>query len=396
MADFSAITQSECCNLKLPNGCNLNNSRTIVLQSVINEIREHGRTSMHAEVCGVLVGTLCWDGGPYLLIDGRIEGKHASHQSGSVTFTSETWDYIHEELAAKYPDKRIVGWYHTHPGFGIFLSNMDAFIHENFFSFPWEPAYVFDPQAETEGFFFRIGKDLVREEVCVCADVAPSVKEPPAEFANAGKIVIKDTVRRHYLLPMSAAVIAVVCLGCFALFSMNKVRSTEEAVRASETKVEALRGVLANKDAEIRRRQHEAEEWGVREETYEKEIAGLRFKVTTIATERKDLETSNKEKQTAVDRLKSERAELEQVIREREAQIFDRKNEVEQVKAELASAREQIQRLERRIKDIEDASESAKNHDELPLYENSPSLPLQKEKEVERDKPWYSWLIFWK
>jgi proteasome lid subunit RPN8/RPN11/predicted nucleic acid-binding Zn-ribbon protein len=351
---------------------------------------------MHAEVCGVLVGTLCWDGGPYLLIDGRIEGKHASHQSGSVTFTSETWDYIHEELAAKYPDKRIVGWYHTHPGFGIFLSNMDAFIHENFFSFPWEPAYVFDPQAETEGFFFRIGKDLVREEVCVCADVAPSVKEPPAEFANAGKIVIKDTVRRHYLLPMSAAVIAVVCLGCFALFSMNKVRSTEEAVRASETKVEALRGVLANKDAEIRRRQHEAEEWGVREETYEKEIAGLRFKVTTIATERKDLETSNKEKQTAVDRLKSERAELEQVIREREAQIFDRKNEVEQVKAELASAREQIQRLERRIKDIEDASESAKNHDELPLYENSPSLPLQKEKEVERDKPWYSWLIFWK
>ena len=396
MADFSAITQSECCNQKLPNGCNLNNSRTIVLQSVINEIREHGRTSMHAEVCGVLVGTLCWDGGPYLLIDGRIEGKHASHQSGSVTFTSETWDYIHEELAAKYPDKRIVGWYHTHPGFGIFLSNMDAFIHENFFSFPWEPAYVFDPQAETEGFFFRIGKDLVREEVCVCADVAPSVKEPSAEFANAGKIVIKDTVRRHYLLPMSAAVIAVVCLGCFALFSMNKVRSTEEAVRASETKVEALRGVLANKDAEIRRRQREAEEWGVREETYEKEIAGLRFKVTTIATERKDLETSNKEKQTAVDRLKSERAELEQVIREREAQIFDRKNEVEQVKAELASAREQIQRLERRIKDIEDASESAKNHDELPLYENSPSLPLQKEKEVERDKPWYSWLIFWK
>ena len=396
MADFSAITQSECCNQKLPNGCNLNNSRTIVLQSVINEIREHGRTSMHAEVCGVLVGTLCWDGGPYLLIDGRIEGKHASHQSGSVTFTSETWDYIHEELAAKYPDKRIVGWYHTHPGFGIFLSNMDAFIHENFFSFPWEPAYVFDPQAETEGFFFRIGKDLVREEVCVCADVAPSVKEPSAEFANAGKIVIKDTVRRHYLLPMSAAVIAVVCLGCFALFSMNKVRSTEEAVRASETKVEALRGVLANKDAEIRRRQREAEEWGVREETYEKEIAGLRFKVTTIATERKDLETSNKEKQTAVDRLKSERAELEQVIREREAQIFDRKNEVEQVKAELASAREQIQRLERRIKDIEDASESAKNHDELPVYENSPSLPLQKEKEVERDKPWYSWLIFWK
>jgi hypothetical protein len=52
-----------------------------------------------------------------------------------------------------YPDKRILGWYHTHPGFGIFLSDMDVFIQENFFPEPWQAAFVYDPKAKEEGIF---------------------------------------------------------------------------------------------------------------------------------------------------------------------------------------------------------------------------------------------------
>ncbi|MCA1557569.1 MAG: hypothetical protein LC731_03400, partial [Acidobacteria bacterium] len=48
---------------------------------------------------------------------------------------------------------RIVGWYHTHPRFGIFLSEMDVFIQKNFFSEPWQTAFVLDPVQRTEGFF---------------------------------------------------------------------------------------------------------------------------------------------------------------------------------------------------------------------------------------------------
>jgi proteasome lid subunit RPN8/RPN11 len=47
----------------------------------------------------------------------------------------------------------MVGWYHTHPGFGIFLSGMDLFIHQNFFTQIWHVAYVLDPRARTSGFF---------------------------------------------------------------------------------------------------------------------------------------------------------------------------------------------------------------------------------------------------
>lgn len=176
MNNFSEVKETDCLQKKIPANVKINDNRTLILQSVINEIKEHGRSSMNQEVCGVLVGNLCWDNGAYLMIDGRIEGKFADHQAGSVTFTSETWDYIHQELSEKFSDKKIVGWYHTHPGFGIFLSNMDFFIHENFFGIKWQPAYVYDPQAETDGFFFWKEKNLERGEIAIIED-KPALKK---------------------------------------------------------------------------------------------------------------------------------------------------------------------------------------------------------------------------
>lgn len=40
--------------------------------------------------------------------------------------------------------EKIVGWAHTHPGFGVFLSNFDKEQHQRYFSQPWQVAYVFD------------------------------------------------------------------------------------------------------------------------------------------------------------------------------------------------------------------------------------------------------------
>ena len=399
MADFSAVRQDECRDAKLPDGCTLGSSRTVVLQSVLNEIKEHGRSSMHAEVCGVLVGSLCWDGGPYLLIDGRIEGKHASHQSGSVTFTSETWDFIHEELAAKCPGRIIVGWYHTHPGFGIFLSNMDAFIHENFFSFPWEPAYVFDPQAETDGFFFKVGTELVQEEVSVSADVAPSVVVPPAGFKSLDRIVVGDLHgwrRRYVLLGITVAVL-VCCVAVAVWILVDKAGKSEQVAKAAETKAETLRGVLDEKDAEIKKHRRAAEEWCVCKETYEKEIAGLKIKMTTITAERRNLEAVNKERQAEIARLKDKRADLEKAISDRETQITNRNNEIGRIKADLVSAHEQKRQLELRIKALEENALHAEKRDESsPRDTLQPPETIKAETVDKEDRPWYSILMFWR
>ena len=48
-------------------------------------------------------------------------------------------------MDAEHSEERIVGWYHTHPGFGIFLSGMDLFIQDHFFNLPWQVAFVYDP-----------------------------------------------------------------------------------------------------------------------------------------------------------------------------------------------------------------------------------------------------------
>ena len=54
----------------------------------------------------------------------------------------------------------IVGWYHSHPGFGIFLSEHDRFIHRHFFGEPGQIALVIDPLAHVEGLFAWVGHEL--------------------------------------------------------------------------------------------------------------------------------------------------------------------------------------------------------------------------------------------
>ncbi|GJM42704.1 MAG: hypothetical protein DHS20C20_29860 [Ardenticatenaceae bacterium] len=118
----------------------------------------HALSSLNREVAGVLIGPR-----PEKQPDGRyrvhildtIIAKYTVMHGASVTYTPESWRYMTDKLHERYPDETavIVGWYHTHPGFGIFLSGMDLFIHQNFFTQIWHVAYVLDPRAQTSGFF---------------------------------------------------------------------------------------------------------------------------------------------------------------------------------------------------------------------------------------------------
>ena len=134
--------------------------QAIFTQQVLNAIHEHGKTSLEAEICGVLVGNVYRDAqGPYVLVHASIRGDSADSRNAQVTFKAETWTHIQQSMERDHPNARIVGWYHTHPGFGIFLSGMDLFIQDHFFNLPWQIALVYDPQSEEEGvFIWRAGK----------------------------------------------------------------------------------------------------------------------------------------------------------------------------------------------------------------------------------------------
>lgn len=106
----------------------------------------HAKSSLEAEVCGVLVGEFNEDDdGPFANVEAIIQGSAAAEGATHVTFTQETWEAIHARMDREFPDRKIVGWYHTHPGFGVEFSEMDIFIQKNFFSGRLQFALVTDP-----------------------------------------------------------------------------------------------------------------------------------------------------------------------------------------------------------------------------------------------------------
>lgn len=131
----------------------------VVDSEVVRQIRQHARSSSKTEVCGVLIGQ---DRDHRIDVAACIEGQNAEEAGAHVTFTQETWEHIYAVKDQKYPEERIVGWYHSHPGFGVFLSDHDTFIHRNFFSSPGQVAWVFDPHSDEEGCFGWVGGRIER------------------------------------------------------------------------------------------------------------------------------------------------------------------------------------------------------------------------------------------
>ncbi len=140
----------------------------IMNSEVLRRIRQHARSESKTEVCGVLIGREEDDGN--LRIEACIAGVNAAQGGSHVTFTQDTWEHIYKIKDKEYPDERILGWYHSHPGFGVFLSDHDTFIHKNFFSAPQQVAWVYDPHSDEEGCFGWVNGRLERLSRLAVAD----------------------------------------------------------------------------------------------------------------------------------------------------------------------------------------------------------------------------------
>jgi proteasome lid subunit RPN8/RPN11 len=110
------------------------------------DLTAHAKESLEAEVCGVLVGESCEDDvGRFVDVHAVIRGNAAREARAQVTFTHETWNKIHATIDRDYRQFQIVGWYHTHPGFGVEFSAMDRFIQQNFFPARTQIGFLTDP-----------------------------------------------------------------------------------------------------------------------------------------------------------------------------------------------------------------------------------------------------------
>jgi len=122
------------------------------------DVTEHAKQDLESEVCGILAGEFCEDDdGLYVSVVAAVRGTSVRRGAAHVTYTQETWNEIHRVMESDYPKLQIVGWYHSHPGFGVEFSDMDMFIQENFFAARGQVALVTDPLGGSEALCAKVG-----------------------------------------------------------------------------------------------------------------------------------------------------------------------------------------------------------------------------------------------
>ena len=134
-----------------------------ISQPVYKEIHKFTQNKTTNESGGMLIGNVIEEfGKTNIIVNGFVEAKYCEATPTTLKFTHETWEYVHKEIDKKFRGQKIVGWIHTHPNFGIFLSEYDKFIHGNFFKEDYQIAYVVDPIQDIEGFYFWINGKIER------------------------------------------------------------------------------------------------------------------------------------------------------------------------------------------------------------------------------------------
>jgi proteasome lid subunit RPN8/RPN11 len=118
-----------------------------VRQDVMQRLREYASTALDYELGGVLVGHSGKSSRrSFILIEDFIPARKGVSRRASFEFTNEAQTEIHEVMESQFKGSQIVGWFHTHPGYGIFLSSADQFIDEHYFNGKFHVAMVLDPR----------------------------------------------------------------------------------------------------------------------------------------------------------------------------------------------------------------------------------------------------------
>jgi proteasome lid subunit RPN8/RPN11 len=134
--------------------------RVEILESVLEAVVDYSERDLQRELGGFLLGRPTSAAVLRVEIQGFLPAVDVQSRASSLTFTHDTWAAMTREVEQKFPHGRVVGWQHTHPGFGVFLSGYDLFIHRHFFSQPWQVALVVDPRRRELGFFQWCSDDV--------------------------------------------------------------------------------------------------------------------------------------------------------------------------------------------------------------------------------------------
>jgi proteasome lid subunit RPN8/RPN11 len=138
-----------------------NDLKIVMTHHVQQQIDEFAASDHTRELAGVLLGAEEeLESETQLTITAMIKAKKTSADKPSVTITHESWRQIYREKDILYPELKIIGWFQTHPGYGIILTDDELFNQQHFFNLPGQVLYVVDPLSNEKGFFAWQGQHL--------------------------------------------------------------------------------------------------------------------------------------------------------------------------------------------------------------------------------------------
>jgi len=141
----------------------------VIREAVLEAILDFSEQDLSRERGGFLLGSVYNDAPQYVVARHFHPAVEAQGSLASLTFTHESWSALTREIETNFPSESLIGWQHTHPGLGVFLSGYDLFIQRHFFAQAWQIALVVDPRRQEFGFFhWRQGE--VRDCGFICVE----------------------------------------------------------------------------------------------------------------------------------------------------------------------------------------------------------------------------------
>jgi len=130
-----------------------------IIENILKEIQDITK-KYNLEVFGYLVGEIFkWENKKYILIEDQIFIEKGTNSTPYTVSQIEGTAGLYEESFQKLikeknnSNLRIVGWWHSHPCFGCFLSRIDVLTQKYFFPEPFQVALVIDPIKNEFNFF---------------------------------------------------------------------------------------------------------------------------------------------------------------------------------------------------------------------------------------------------
>lgn len=236
----------------LPIGLHVEEDKNIYIsQSAYKEIHKFTKNKLTNESGGMLIGNVIEALGKInIIIKGFVEAKYCEATPTTLKFTHETWDYVHSEIADNFENGQIVGWIHTHPDFGIFLSEYDKFIQENFFKEEYQVAYVVDPIQHIEGFYFWVNGHIEKCKGFYIFDKTGEKIELEKEKKEDTKLPAKSSGITSVLTYLFGGAL-IVAIIVFASISSNLLKRMEILETRQENLVESANQSISSLQQQI-------------------------------------------------------------------------------------------------------------------------------------------------